>query len=128
MSDHITAMERDRRIEALAAERVLGWKRDHIGYIRDHTEQIRPWDGHPWAPLTSISDAFALLEAHPEWPLDICRQVDGAHFVQVWMRLAPNGRHTDKSLPRAITYAALRAVGAGPELDALLALEVSDAE
>lgn len=115
----MTEAERDRRIEALAAERVLGWQN---AKAREYTY------AGPLRPLTSIADAFALLEA--VWENQIPNiQISRVDPDGCWIcELAtdPQGdwrTHTKDagmSLPRAITYAALRAVGASVELEALL--------
>jgi hypothetical protein len=144
--------DQDRRIEALAAERVLGWERvEHQkldgepppgfeermhtgpGWYKDGRRMACEECGDLPQYLSSIADAFALLEAHGDWRYDLGREwiicnfgtpkvTHSAYILIVgderW-NLIGSG-FDEASMPRAITYAALRAVDAGPELDALL--------
>lgn len=114
----------DRLIEALAAERVTGTPKSQVYYTigkRQYIHEATPM------PLSDIADAFALLEAHPEWHWRVLRSCPIAVAKFVYRCECWNGRtqpvHTVEtdSMCRAITYACIRAVGAGAELDALLA-------
>jgi hypothetical protein len=114
--------ERDRKIEALAAERVIGTPRERLYYtLADGIERVslKYLDN----PLSSDGAAFALLDAHPEWVWTLERYVlDYDCYIERrdFDDTRESWNASDDDRRRAITYAAIRAVGAGAELDALL--------
>ncbi len=116
----------DAELVRLAAEKVMGWTEDESGVSMDDDTFIiygskeQPMlsvDGNEvWNPLTSISDAWMLVEKlwdeqNGGWQIGIQTEDGGRIRCTVNKDGAYCGHCTLESASGAITYAALRAVG-----------------
>lgn len=102
----------DTELEALFAEKVLGWS--GVSICHDGTVVgIRPcedWEVELAPPLADLRCAFAGLAAHPEWYIEIGG--DGKRGFYIWTADGKAECDGYSSLARAIVLACLRAVKA----------------
>lgn len=110
----------DPQLEALFAEKVLGWSRRQPTRLFDeHESEWQDADGvekHLRNPFTSLDDAFAGLRAHPDWAWVIVNYLVDSTGVRIDLAEGPLASASvegplPESLNRAIVLACLRAVG-----------------
>jgi Phage ABA sandwich domain len=100
----------DQELDKLAAEKVMGWPADPLGGV-----PVRDWE-----PTRELSDAWMLVEKMGAlgWYFGIYNfHVEGQSWRVEIMKGSAHYQREDESIARAITLAALRAVGT-PEVSA----------
>jgi hypothetical protein len=116
-------MEPGRELDALVAEKVMGWKRDGMSWI-DTDGEIRYYEASKYEPSTSIAAAWEVVEAMRmrgfSLNLNQVIHADGSNewYVQVQFFKNPKGYNPGgyepaAAAPHAICLAALKALGTG---------------
>ncbi|MGO9239514.1 MAG: hypothetical protein ACLQBJ_01795 [Bryobacteraceae bacterium] len=94
-------------LTSVLAQQVLGWSAAPDRFLMGNRRWIPRWR---FAPLTSLEDAFRLLDAAQPEEFALSGSGNGEFWVQV--RLPGGcGEARDTSKPRAIAYAVARALG-----------------
>ena len=121
----------DRELIVALAEKVMGWtvitsgRGSLVAFSpRDEDDRIlattHPWESVDWNPLTSIADAWMLVEAMVARGMVVIVKGDGLRAGDSnpkWTVLTDANPRTDAlTAPRAICLAAAHAVGLIPEV------------
>lgn len=119
-------MKPGRELDALVAERVMGWKagtmpRGTLAWMTDDTGEWIPRES--FNPSTSITSAWGVIEKlikdHPDWYPEV-HPSSHQHYCKIW-RNTPGSNSPEsygwlaeeygRSDPHAICLAAIKAVG-----------------
>lgn len=117
MTEASGAVVVEKGLDALVAERVMGWKSDHTAhnYACDPPRSIRGW-----RPSTHIQDAWRVVERMRElgFTYSVTDTIIGNVVVHFWAKAGEprHGSAEEKSVTRAICLAALKAVSAAGAL------------
>lgn len=130
MSDELKA---GRELDALVAERVMGWtvnrtndrhwhtvgptgRERHILIGRDCCAGQHDYDSHAFMPSTDIASAWLVVEKlnATGWLCDLFRNQMMTHWHVAFAKDHTDSFVNDASAPLAVCLAALKAVGGGP--------------
>ena len=70
-------------IDALVAERVMGWRQDTYGFWRDGPAGAESFVHQEWSPSTSIADAWEVVERMAElnFRVSLCQLTRDPHWL-----------------------------------------------
>ena len=119
--DEILAMEAGPELDALVAEKVMGWQLTSAYQLGPAWARDIPWGelvlknavayyAHEWGPSTDIAPAWKVVEKmHKEYGIDVNGLASGG-FVCTIYGVDGHWRTYDETAPLAICRAALLAV------------------